>query len=178
MKIVKNIQIYNEAVHRVDIPGCCPEGNASVGRPLKIFVPYTKPGLTRSALDLAARYAEGLDVRVTLMFVQIVPFPSTLEAPDIRCDILARRVRNKIGRTRFPLTIEVILARERNEALRAAIPEGSLVLLTTAKHWWRTSEERLARFLSKSGCSISLIELRKSLLPNLTSLILQHPPSI
>jgi hypothetical protein len=172
MRVLKLIEMNHEALRRIDTPCDYPVESESLGRPLRIFVPYTKPKLTRSALAFAAKHAEGLNGRVTLMFVQVVPYPSTLDKPNIRCDILAQRLSEKIGSPGVPFAIEVILARDRNEALRSAIPAGSTVILTSVKRWWRTSEESLAHILSRNDCSVNLVYSRASALERFANLFL------
>ena len=164
MKALKVIESKNEALRKEGTPCDCSMYSENLDRPLRIFVPYTKPELTRSALAMAAKYVEGLNGHITLMFVQVVPFSLTLDKPNIRCDILAQRLMEKIGSVDSDIAVEVILARDRYEALRSVIPAGSLVLLTTGKRWWKTAEESLAHLLSKKGCSVNLVYLRASML--------------
>jgi hypothetical protein len=57
----------------------------------------------------------------------------------------------------LPVTVELVVARSRDEGYRRALPHPSTVLLGTRKHWWRTCEERLARALTRAGHRVSLL---------------------
>jgi hypothetical protein len=170
MKESTPIRIYQEVTSRLDNSERDNAIFGSAQHPLKIVVPYTTPGLTRAALRIAASYGDGFRNMVKLVYVHIVPYPLTLDQPDIDSEILAHQLIKEADGVSSPINVEIILARERNEALRSTVPAGSLVLLTTGKRWWKTSEQRLARLLSGSGCCVSLVQLRTSLLPGFLKL--------
>ena len=49
----------------------------------------------------------------------------------------------------LPVNPQVVLARSREEGFRYALQPESTVLVGTHRHFWRTSEERLARMLAR-----------------------------
>ena len=127
-------------------------------RRLRLVVPYTTSGLTRKALVEAAGLARGLDAELTLVAVQVVPFPCPLSRPTVDPNHLERRLL-AIARTSSLCTrILVVRARDREAGFSKMLPPGSLVLLATKRRWWRTTEERLARSLARAGHSVALMQ--------------------
>jgi hypothetical protein len=160
MKGLISVQTNQGMINKIDFPPHYDAIPASVQRPLKIVVPYTTPELTRSALGIAAAYAGDLRAEVKLVFVHVVPYPLNLEEPDVQSGSIAERIKRETGFIHYPISIEIIFARDENEALRSAVPAGSLVLMATEKHWWRTSEEKLAGALVRTGCNVTIVGLQ------------------
>jgi hypothetical protein len=173
MKGLISVQTNQGKINKIDFPHHYDEIPASVQRPLNIVVPYTTPKLTRSALNLAAAYAGDLRAQVKLVFAHVVPYPLNLEEPNIQSGSIAKRIKREICCIQYPISVEIIFARDKNEALRSAVPAGSLVLLATEKHWWRTSEEKLAGALVRTGCNVTIVILQTG--DGSESLTLQPP---
>ncbi|HEY4974836.1 MAG TPA: hypothetical protein VII41_14585, partial [Steroidobacteraceae bacterium] len=55
----------------------------------------------------------------------------------------------------------VVLARSREEGFRYALRPDSTVLVASHRHFWRTSEERLARTLVADGHKVALLHIEK-----------------
>jgi pimeloyl-ACP methyl ester carboxylesterase len=70
--------------------------------------------------------ARGLGARITLMVAQVVPYPLPLTAPDVPAKF-TERIAESIAVD--DTTVEIYLCRDRNEALRRALPPGSLVIV-------------------------------------------------
>ena len=122
-------------------------------------MPYTTEELTGAALQAAATLARGLRARATLVSLQVVPYPLPLDRPDVQVEFLVRKLRSLAGNSRLPVRIELVFTRNRADALKSLIDPGSLFVVMTENHWWRTAEERLARALVKEGCRVSLLTL-------------------
>src|SRR5205814_6673731 len=58
---------------------------------LWLVIPFTTPELTRAALR-HARVCSGLDVHVSLVDVQVVPFPCALDQPAVNNEYSQRRL--------------------------------------------------------------------------------------
>ena len=60
--------------------------SCTVQSPLKVIIPYTSPDLTQAALKAAAEIAGDLRTEPVLMAVHIVPYPLSLDRPDVPQD--------------------------------------------------------------------------------------------
>ena len=63
------------------------------------------------------------------------------------------------ARSGIAAELQVVLARSREEGFRHALTDHSTVLLGTRKHWWRTTEESLARALVRDGHRVALLHI-------------------
>jgi hypothetical protein len=124
---------------------------------LQLVIPYTTPELTRAALKSAAMFTHDLKATVRLIGVHVVPYPCPLDHPDVANEHLKTKLAAVAQVSALPVRAEVVYGRDRQEAFRHVLKPGSLVLLATNKHWWRTAQERLARSLSRAGHSVALL---------------------
>jgi hypothetical protein len=123
---------------------------------LRVVIPYTTSELTRAALRHAGACTD-LNVEVSLIDIQIVPFQCPLDRPPIDKEFSERRLRDLLQEAQLAGSAEVVYARDRLEALDRALQSESLIILTTNKRWWRTREEKLARALVKAGHRVMLL---------------------
>jgi hypothetical protein len=130
-------------------------------RPLRIVVPYTTPELTKAALDGASGLAADLRAEAVLLAIREIPYPLPLDRPDVQPAILIEQFKALTDGMCCPVRIELMLTRRKRDAFREALGPGSLVLIARKWHWWRTDEERLAHALTRTGCIVSLLTLRK-----------------
>jgi len=126
---------------------------------LRVFVLHTSADLTRAALGAVAALTRNLSARVTLVAVQIVPFPLPLDRPDVPPTFLEQELKVLVRGIDAPVDVRVVIARDRAVGIEEAISPGSLVVLAAKKHWWPTSHERLARWLARAGHSVTLVEV-------------------
>ena len=133
-----------------------PEVSGRVNR-LQVVIPYTTRELTEVALKAAAPMVEGLGATVNMIYVQVVPYPCSLEEPHVPSAHLTARLEQAARESAVPVRAEVVYARDRAEAFRQVLRPGSLVLLATSKRWWPTAEERLGRLLLRAGHSVALV---------------------
>jgi hypothetical protein len=122
-------------------------------------VPYTNHDLTAEVLERAATYAGGLNARVKLIAVYVSPYPADLVCPKSTEEHLIARMSRMAAQSSLPVSVQLVVARDREEGFRHVLPAASTVLMGTRKHWWRTGEERLARGLTRDGHHVSLLYL-------------------
>jgi len=123
---------------------------------LWVAIPYTTPELTLEALRHAGAGTD-LNVQISLVDIQVVPFPCPLDQPLIDRKFSEGRLRNLFAQTNLAGTTGIVYARDRLEGYRQALAPASLVILATRKHWWRTREQKLARSLQKAGHHVMLL---------------------
>jgi len=122
---------------------------------LDLVVPFTTPELTRAALDAAGRMGAGLNARVRLVKVQVVPFPLDLDQSPVYIDFLKDQLEG--FRSDLPAAREIRLARDFNDGLLGTLGGGSVVVLAIPKRPWTTRNERLAAALRRSGRQVVLV---------------------
>jgi len=103
--------------------------------------------------------ARGLGARITLLVAQVVPYPLPLAAPDVPAEFTERMLESIAVED---ATVEIYLCRDRNEALRRALPPGSLVIVGARKTRWRPSwlpswDRRLTRVLREDGQRVLVV---------------------
>jgi hypothetical protein len=126
---------------------------------LEIVVPYTEGAVTGAVLNRAASLTAGLNVRLKLIAVHAVPFPADLECPAAVHAHLVEQLVDLASRCPLPVEAQVVLARSQDEGFRYMLKPESTVLLGARKHFWRTSEERLAKALVADGHKVALIHV-------------------
>jgi hypothetical protein len=122
-----------------------------LGRGLSIVLPHTDLALT----DMAVRFCGGLELRITLLAVRVVPFPEPVDPsrgyPGFDGLI---QIAERAG---VPLTIHIAYARDWEAACDQALPENSLILIAARRHWLATREERLADRLKRAGHTVTML---------------------
>jgi len=125
---------------------------------LWVVIPYTTPELTKVAVRHAAVCTD-LNVYVSLVDIQVVPFPCPLDQPPIDKEFSQRRLRDLFAQSGLPGGTEVLYTRDWLEGFRRLLEPHSLVILATKKRWWRTREDKLARALAKAGHQVMLLRI-------------------
>jgi len=124
----------------------------------EIAVLYTGPELTPCALQAAANLTKGLNFRVVLIAVHIVPYPLQLSALSVMEEHLQTELRKAAEGSDLPVTARIAFARDLSEAFRQCVRPESLVVIASRKRWWRTRPERWARELARNGFRTALIQ--------------------
>jgi hypothetical protein len=122
---------------------------------LELVVPYTDPALARVLLRKAVAMTAGLQARIALVAVHTVPFPADFRGHACTHAFLVDRLTELASECPLP----VVLARSREEGFRYALRPESTILVGTHRHFWRTSEERLARTLLADGHKVALLHI-------------------
>ncbi|HVP45429.1 MAG TPA: hypothetical protein VMT32_02555 [Bryobacteraceae bacterium] len=115
--------------------------------------------MTRTALGAVAALTRNLSARVTLVAVQIVPFPLPLDRPDVAPSFLEQELKILARGIDTPVDVHVVIARDRETGIEEAISPGALVVFAAKKHWWPTSHKRLARRLACAGHGVTFLEV-------------------
>jgi hypothetical protein len=124
---------------------------------IELVVPYVGPKVTRAVLDRAAALTAGLNARIVLVAVQALPYPSQFICPTAIHAYLVDHLTELAEHSPIRVEAHVVLARSREEGFREALKNESTVLVGTPRHFWRTSEERLARMLAGDGHKVALL---------------------
>ena len=122
---------------------------------LDLVVPFTTPKLTQAALDSANRMGTGLDARIRLVKVQVVPFPMELNQSPVVLAFIEEQLRH--FHSELPADPEIRMARDMEPGLLGTLKRDSVVVLGYRKRAWRTREERLAVHLRRAGYHVVLV---------------------
>jgi hypothetical protein len=123
---------------------------------LWMVIPYTTPELTRAALRHAGACTD-LDVHISLVDIQVVPFPCPLDQPPVSKEFSERRLQELLEESGLPGRVSVLYTRDWLGAFKQVLEPGSLVVLATKMRWWPTREDKLARTLTKAGHQVMLL---------------------
>jgi hypothetical protein len=126
---------------------------------LEVVVPYRDPELTRAVLARSAALAAGLNVRISLIAVHTLPYPTDFVCPTAVHAFLVSQLVELSAGSPVPVDAQVVLARTREDGFRHALRAESTVLVGTRRHIWRTAEERLARSLAADGHKVVLLHV-------------------
>lgn len=126
---------------------------------LEIVIPFTGTRTTAAALERAATLTAGLNAHVRLVAVHTLPYPSAFVVPALVHAHLVQQLMELANLCPLSIQPQVVLARDREEGFRYALKPGSTVLVATSRHFWRTSEERLARSLAQDGHKVALLHI-------------------
>jgi hypothetical protein len=123
---------------------------------LEISVVFTSVEWTLAALKKAGALASSLGGRITMVVLQVVPYPLPIESPPVLTDWNEKRFGVIANESVVETTVRIYLCRDRLEALNSVLGARSIVVLGGRKRWWPTAEARLARQLSRSGHEVIL----------------------
>ncbi len=125
------------------------------GPRLSVVLPHTQLALTAIALREAVRLARGLNARVIVLAIRVIPFPEDLDptrgCPDLS-DLMALA-----ESTEEPVAISVVYARNWESACEHALVRGSVVVIAVRKGWFRSREERMAGWLARCGHNVTTV---------------------
>jgi hypothetical protein len=128
---------------------------------LDISVVFTTVEPTLAALRAAGNLAAGLGGRISLIVLQIVPYPLPLASPAVPVAFNERHLRVIAGDARVDTSVTVYLCRDAMETLRSVLTAHSLVIIGSGKAWWPTREKRLAAKLRHLGHQVVVTETEK-----------------
>ena len=128
---------------------------------LEVYVVFTTPERTRTALQVANELARGLGARLTLLVAQTVPYPLPLDRPAVRADFTERALSQLAGGQDVDTRVNVYLCRDRDQTVRRELAADSIVLIGTRARWLRHAERKLAGLLRRDGHHVILVETNK-----------------
>lgn len=124
----------------------------------EITVVFTSIRTTPPALRKAGVLARKLDVRITLVVTQIVPYPLPLAEPPVLLEFIQERVSTLASDTHVEATVRICLCRDRFDALTEVLKPESFVVIGGRRRWWLTADMRLARRLRRAGYEVVFVE--------------------
>ncbi len=128
---------------------------------LPIVIPCSSSELSQAAMKVVADLSRHLRISTTLIAVQIVPYTLPLDSPPVSSAFYRRRLEEVVSACPVPVRIELLLARDRETALKQFLSCPSLILIVSRKeHWWRkTAEEQLASALRRARHTVALVTI-------------------
>jgi hypothetical protein len=127
---------------------------------LEVSVVFTDKLGTLAALNMANRLAMKLDANFRLVMLHEVPYRLPLTQPAVQVEFLERELRDLAGRALMEINAQILLCRDKQRALQAAIRPDSLVIVGGRERWWPTPEQKLARALTRAGYHVIFAELK------------------
>ena len=106
----------------------------------------------------SAGLASGMHAKLAVHLAQVVPYPLPIKSPPVPTEILEESLTELSNRQPLDTSATLYLCRDKTDAIRGALKPESLVVISTRRRWWRTSEERLARRLMQDGHRVLLIQ--------------------
>ncbi|MEQ1948166.1 MAG: hypothetical protein ABL995_13310 [Bryobacteraceae bacterium] len=148
----------------VDLAGSTTPREGTPDSPLEIQILLNRLDDAHSLVDVAANLASGMHAKLVAHFAQVVPYPLPLKSPPVPVELVARILKEQVlddlwDRQFTGTSATLYLCRDRAETLREALKPESLVVMGTKRRWWRTSEERLARQLTRDGHRVLLVRV-------------------
>jgi len=125
---------------------------------LNITVVFTAAKDTIAALKKAGTMAESLGARITLLVLQIVPFPLPLTSPPVLLDFQEKRFREIAKESPVDTTVQLYLCRDSDDTFSKVLEPRSIVVIGGRKQFWPTLASRMARRLRKAGHEVILTE--------------------
>ena len=126
--------------------------------PLDVVIPYKTPKLTAAALECAVSMGQGLDIRLRLIQVYVVPYALPLDKPDVSPDHLKDSLRRIAKKCAVPISPELIFARDWEAGFRRTLRPHSVVVIPIQKAWWRSHDKRMAERMRKHGHQVIWVE--------------------
>ena len=134
--------------------------------PLEVNVIFTELQATAAALTFAQSLARELGAHIQLRAAINVPPQLPLDEPPVSVAFLQENLRKLVSQLEsdtFDPRVHVYLCRDRVEALLQVLKPNSVVVIGGRKHWWPTSESRMARALRAKGHRVILVDSRARL---------------
>jgi hypothetical protein len=143
---------------------------------LRLYVAYTNPDATKSALKAAVCLARDLKARLVLVVPKIVPYPLPLEAPPVSNEYTDRLLSQLLDRQEADITAQVYLCRDPDTAIRDALEPNSIVIIGGHRWWWLSKTWSLARLLKREGHEVIFAGARP--IQSRRLLAVQNEPSL
>ncbi len=127
---------------------------------LNICVVFTSVESTLAALRKAGALASSLGARITLLALQVVPFPLPLESPPVLLDWNENRFRAIADESPVETVVRLYLCRDSLDTLKGVLSPKSVVVIGGRKGWWPlTTEKSLSRELRRAGHEVVFVEM-------------------
>jgi len=108
-------------------------------------------------LKAASLLARGLDAKIALVVARVVPYPLSLLEPQVNADVIQQALRAPAVTVGVDVSIWIHFCRDRNHAVRGALPPGSTAIMTRPR-CWNWEDQALARYLRRDGHQLVVID--------------------
>jgi hypothetical protein len=139
--------------------GPIPAREQSQRSALEIVVLHTTTKGTLRALGVAENLAKGL-ARIRLLVVQVVPYPLSLDTPQVSREFLQHQFRTVASNTAVETHVDIRLGRDKGDVLALTLEPCSVIVVARRRWWWATEESRLAKRLERLGHHMVLVDLK------------------
>ena len=143
------------ASERIPSPATSFPGQMPLGRPdseLNVSVVFTGTRWTTAALKSAGALAANMGCRLTLLVLQIVPYPLALEQSPVSPLWNRKRFETLAEQSPVETSVRIYLCRDRETTLKELLKPHSIVFIGGPRRWWwPTPDDRLARSLRRAG---------------------------
>src|SRR6478672_273136 len=92
----------------------------------QIVVPHRDARLTRAALQYAATLTNGLNVRLRLIDVHVVPYGVPIDKPTVSPRHVDRKLKAQVQGCSFSVSAEVVYARHWEQGFRRSLSPASV----------------------------------------------------
>jgi hypothetical protein len=131
--------------------------NGSDGQ-VEIPVLFTSPKATIGAIERTAPLLNGLNARINLIAVQVVPYTLALNNPPVFVAFNEQRLFDLARESPIETIVHLYVCRGLLETITSVVKSGSVLIIGTRRRWWPTWERKLAKQLSRSGLDVVLLE--------------------
>jgi hypothetical protein len=127
----------------------------------EVGVLFSSTSETSRALKMAKSMAVELDARISLIYVQVVPYPLPLDRPPVDVEFLSQRLPSVADQARMTIEIQSFFGRDVLETLKEALGPETVLITGSECPGWLSSEQRMIKRLLKQGHSVILAEQPK-----------------
>ncbi len=144
--------------------GCDRTFQGSSGYGLCVTVLATTVEGTTAALNAAKWLTADLDARITILKMEVVPFPYPhyRHTESLKSTISKQRslLRRSDAREEN-VDIQIRLCRDFESGLQRVLRRGALVVVGGTRRWWVSGEEKLERALRRLGHQVIFFDVRQ-----------------
>jgi hypothetical protein len=136
-------------------------GRALSESSLRLTVVFTSVPGTVAALVRAGRLARDLDLSLTLMVPQVVPYQVPVTSPPVAVSHTRQMALALISESNLnacEINVQICLCRDRLECLSRLMSARSIIFVGGRDFWWRTRERKLARALRALAYEVIFVD--------------------
>ncbi len=124
---------------------------------MEVVVLHTTVEETLQALKTAAHLADGLSARIRLLVLEVVPYPLSLDRPNVPLPFTRRRFRTLAANSSIETNVDIHLVRDPDKIIESLLEPHSLVVMSAPRTWWPNAHRRVAKRLQRMGHQVVLV---------------------